>query len=96
MLGPDSTVSAPTRGLRRAGTRRVDIAICTAPDRQAPEQLRAIRERVSVGAVFGPAGASPRGFRVAADGTRLTVGALTVVFATSEAGLDPQISLAAG
>jgi competence protein ComEC len=96
VVGPDSTEATLVRELRRAGTRRVDIAVFTEPDRHAPEQLRAIRERVSVGVVFGPAGASPRGFRVPADGTRLTVGALTVVLTTGGGGLDPQISLAAG
>lgn len=96
VVGPESSEAALLRDLRRAGARRVEIAVFTEPDRGTPDQLEAIRARVEIGAVLGPSGASITGLEVPADGTRLTLGGLTILLTTVDGHLDAQIAEAAG
>ena len=96
VVGPRTGAASLVGDIRRAGAKQIDLAVFTDPGRNTAVQLRAIKARAEVGTTMGPMKGSLQGFRVPADGSTLSLGALAIVFHTQDGRLEAQISQVAG
>jgi hypothetical protein len=96
VVGPRATEAALLGGLRRSGTRRVDIVVFTEPRSGAPDQLAAVAARAVVGAVYASPEAALVGSRAPPLTGDLAVGGLLVALRVRGADLEAQITERAG